>query len=169
MSRSPMALWSCSDRSDPARVSGSAGALASCVRCRAGRLARNLSSVGLRTPAGSDSDSQPSACAGYASERTRTTSPWCSRNLDRCARPYSPQRSSRRTTFSNLRHANDVPASPRARDSRQCQSISAVLLWKDGPCRRSPRAAHLVDDSARLRCPNPCCAPRSWHESGTVR
>ena len=49
MSPAPMALWSCRDARDPPRVPGSAGALASCVRCRVGRLGRDLSRVGFWT------------------------------------------------------------------------------------------------------------------------
>ena len=164
-----MALWSCRDAGDPPRVSGSAGALAGCVRCRAGRLAGNLSSVGLWTPAGSGSDPQPSARTRCVSERPGTPSPWCSRHLDRCTRPHSPQRRSGRATFCHPRHAYDVPASPRTRDSRRRQGISAVVLWKDGSCRRSSGAAHVVDDSARLRRPDPCPASASGSESGALR
>ena len=169
MSRAPIALWSCRDAGDPPRVSGSAGALAGCVRCRAGRLAGNLSSVGLWTPAGSGSDPQPSARTRCVSERPGTPSPWCSRHRDRCARPHAPQRRSGRATFCHPRHAYDVPASPRTRDSRRRQGISAVVLWKDGSCRRSSGAAHVVDDSARLRRPDPCPASASGSESGALR
>ena len=164
-----MSLWSYRDAGDPPRVSGSAGALAGCVRCRAGRLAGNLSSVGLWTPAGSGSDPQPSARTRCVSERPGTPSPWCSRHLDRGARPHSPQRRSGRATFCHPRHAYDVPASPRTRDSRRRQGISAVVLWKDGSCRRSSGAAHVVDDSARLRRPDPCPASASGSESGALR
>lgn len=57
-----------------------------------------------------------------------------------------------KTTFRRLR----ARASPADR-----AGVQTVLLWSDGPSRRPSSAAHLADDSARLRRPNRGRATRS--------
>ena len=143
-----MAVWSCCDLRDPARVPRSAGNLAGCARRRAGSFARDLSGLGFRTPPTSGPDPGSSARLRGASERSGAPPAWRSRDDDRRARPHPPERGSRWTACRHLRHTHDVPPPPSTGDPRQRTGVSAAPLQKDGSGGRSANAAHLVDDSA---------------------
>ena len=68
-------------------------------------------------------------------------------------------------TYDNKTNLSPPPGS---RDSCRCSGVSAIVLWANGPPRRSSRAIDLGQHSKRLRCADSHGSSRARMEPGAI-